>query len=309
MIRYSLPSRKKLEAEIKSHAPDWLKEAKKRTGDFKEAGKYFEPPKPNWTKIKAVYMKYQFNKCAYCEQKLSGGERGPVQHHVEHYRPKGNVGVWPTKKKLKKLGYKFQTGDPCGGYHLLPYNILNYVTACVVCNSTLKRDYFPVKGKRVTDSASPSELKKEGAYLLHPLGTVDDDDPEELIVFGGVAPAPPTPSPIFVQPRPNPALKDPDKIRRARVTIDFFELDIRESLIKQRAEVIKKMFEAVRDKVIHPDADRRARAVKDLDRWQEASSEHASCARSFHRLCESDLNAANDAYKAAVTYIDDHPEL
>ena len=309
MIRYELPPRKELEKEIEKVAPGWLADAKKRTAEYKAKGKYSEPPKPTWSKIKPVYRKYQFNKCAYCERKLVGGERGSVEHDIEHYRPKSNVGLWPNKKKLKQLGYDFPTGDAGGGYHLLPYDIFNYATACKVCNSTLKRDFFPVSGKRVTDSAAQSKLRKEGPFLLYPLGKFDEDDPEELIVFGAAAPAPAAPDPIFVQPRPNPALGDPAKIRRARVTIDFFELDIREQLIKQRAEVVKKMFEAFRDAAIHPDAERKKRAAKDLERWQEASSEHTSCARSFHRLCLTDLNAAKAAYDAAVAYIDQHPEL
>jgi hypothetical protein len=309
MIRYSVPPRKKLEAEVERHAPGWLAEAKKRTAAFKGKGAYFEPPKPNWSKVKAVYMKYQFNKCAYCEQKLAGGERGAIEHDIEHFRPKSNVAAWPNKKKLKRLGYNFPTGDPGGGYHLLPYNIFNYATACKVCNSSLKRDFFPVSGARVTDSDSPRRLKREKPFLLYPLGKLDEDDPEELIVFGGGATAASSSAPLFAQPRPNPALGDPNKIRRAKVTIDFFELDIREPLIKQRAEVVKKMFEAFRDQAIHPDADRRKRAAKDLTRWRKASSEHTSCARSFYRLCQTDLNAALAAYRAAVTYIDQHPEL
>lgn len=309
MIRYSVPPRKKFEAEIERVAPGWLDEAKSRTAKFKSEKKYSEPPKPNWSKVKSVYMKLQFNKCAYCEQKLAGGERGAIEHDIEHFRPKSNVAAWPNKKKLKKLGYDFTTGDPGGGYYLLPYNIFNYATACKVCNSSLKRDCFPVSGKRLTDSDSPTKLRGEGPFLLYPLGKLDKDDPEELIVFGGPAPPPPAPAPIFVQPRPNPALGDPVKLRRAKVTIDFFELDIREPLIKQRAEVVKKMFEAFRDQLIHPDADRKKRAAKDLARWQEASSEHASCSRSFYRLCQTDINAARSAYDAAVTYIDLHPEL
>lgn len=297
MIRYTIPSRKKFEAEIERQAPGWLADAKKRTASFKAQKRYFEPPKPTWSRVKPVYMKLQFNKCAYCEQKLAGGERGAIEHDIEHFRPKSNVGVWPNKKKLKKLGYDFPTGDASGGYYLLPYNIFNYATACKVCNSTLKRDFFPVSAARITDSDDPRRLKAEKPFLLYPIGKRDQDDPEELIVFEGL------------QPRANPALRNRDKIRRAQVTIDFFELDIRESLIKQRAEVIKRMFEALRDEAIHPDAERRARARKDIKRWKDASSEHTSCARSFHRLFLKDPKAAFTAYKTALAYIDRHPDL
>lgn len=308
MIRYRVPSRKKFEAEIERQAPGWLEEARRRTAAFKAKKEYFEPPDPNWSRIKPVYMKLQFNKCAYCEVKLSGGERGNVEHDIEHYRPKKNVGAWPNKKRLKKLGYDFPTGDKGGGYYLLPYNIFNYATSCKICNSTLKRDFFPVSGARVTHTDAGRSLKSERPFLLNPLAP-SDDDPEELIVFGPQPGAAASSAPLFLQPRPNPALTDPAKIRRARVTIDFFELDIREPLIKQRAEVVKKMFEAFRDEKLHPEAERRKRAAKDIKRWQEASSPHASCARSFHKLCLRDLKAARAAYDAALAYIDDHPDL
>lgn len=294
MIRYPLPSKKKFEEIIEGHAKGWLAEAKKRTAKYQQDLKYSEPPKPSWSKIKKVYMKLQFNKCAYCEQKLEGGERGPIAHDIEHYRPKSSVQVWPSQKLLRKLGYTFPTGDASDGYYLLPYNVFNYATACKVCNSTLKRNYFPVKGRRITDSDKPTRLRKEEPYLLYPLGKIDTDNPEKLITFEGF------------RIRPNPKITDAHKINRAQVTINFFELDIRPLLLKQRAEVVKKMFEAFYDQTEHPLPARRAQAKRDIKRWQAPSSEHAHCARDFYKVCKTDLETAFMYYNEAVDHIENN---
>gem|GEM_PF-442297 len=280
---------------------DWLTEADGRTTVFREQQRYSEPPKPIWSDIKNIYMKLQFNKCAYCEQKLEGGPRGPIVHDVEHFRPKNEVVIWPTKKQLRQPNYAFITqnqmvmGNACEGYYLLPYNILNYATACKICNSTLKRNYFPVAATRITNSDQYSRLKREKPYLIYPLGHLDDD-PGQIITFDGLKPVPRT------------GLNAQQEIR-ARITILFFELHIREPLIKQRAEVIKRIFEAISDQVQHSDPGRRRQATKDLARWQQPSSEHANCARAFYALCQQDLLAARRHYDAAVDYLETHLNL
>ena len=283
----------KIKVKVEDKKVTWIEEAIRRTGIYKKDKKYSEPPKQNWSLIKGIYMKLQANKCAYCEQKLEGGEK-KIAHDVEHYRPKKNVLVWPDKKKSKKFNFTFPLGDAADGYYLLPYNLFNYTTSCKVCNSQLKRDYFPVKSKRVNNSDTPTTLKREGAYLIYPLGHFDDDDPEDLITFNGI-------KPII-----NPNIKDEHKRNRAAVTIAFFELDLRDTLLKQRAEVIERMFDAFNDQYTHPDPERRKQAAKKLARWQLPSSEHSSCARAFFKVCQTDLPTAYTYYKAAIDYIEAH---
>jgi len=287
--------------KYKPNNTDWLAEALARTAVFRGQQGYSEPPKPNWSDIKRIYMKLQFNKCAYCEQKLEGGPRGPIVHDVEHFRPKNAVVIWPTKKQLQQPSYavivnnRLVTGDACEGYYLLPYSLFNYATACKVCNSPLKRNYFPIAATRITNSDKYDQLKREKPYLIYPLGHLDDD-PGKIITFEGVKPV------------PRPGLSAQQRVR-ALITIVFFELEIREPLIKQRAEVIKKIFEAIYDQDHHPDPGRRKQAAKDLTRWQQPSSEHANCARAFYELCQQDLRAARRHYDDAVDYLETHPDL
>ncbi|MFL6214621.1 MAG: hypothetical protein ACJ74J_12105 [Blastocatellia bacterium] len=287
--------------KYKPNNTDWLTEAAARTATFRGQEKYSEPPKPNWSDIKRIYMKLQYNKCAYCEQKLEGGPRGPIVHDVEHYRPKNAVVGWPNAKQLQQSRFAFiaadhvATGADCNGYYLLPYHLLNYATACKICNSTLKHNYFPIAATRITNSDRQQQLKREKPYLIYPLGHLDDD-PTDIITFEGVKPV------------PRPGLSAQQRIR-ALITILFFELDIRDPLIKQRSAVIKNIFEKFRDRLIHPDPERQKQAVKDLELYQRPSSEHANCARAFYALCEQDLVAARHHYDAAVDYLETHPDL
>lgn len=288
-----------LEARITKINKNWLTEAAKRTKHFEDKKTYSEDTyKPSWSKIKRAYMKIQASKCAYCEIKL---EDGVIQHDVEHFRPKSNVKVWINEKRksrLQKIGFdvNLPLGDDCTGYYLLPYNIFNYITACKICNSNLKSDYFPIKNKRQVKSSEFDLLTKEEPYLLYPLGHFDQDAPEDLITFNGHIAA------------VNPNLTDKNKISRALLTIVFFELNIRPYLLKQRSEVVKRIFEAFNDKLIHADPNRKKRAEKDLIRWQKNTSEHTNCARSFYQLCESDLNTAFEYYEKACRYIEENEE-
>ncbi len=288
--------RLELETRITKINKNWLTDATARTAHFSTEKVYSETKyKPNWSKIKRAYMKIQASKCAYCEIKL---EDGVIQHDVEHFRPKSNVKNWLNEKRktrLKNEGFDINLplGGASKGYYLLPYNIFNYITACKVCNSNLKSDYFPIKNQRQTPSDDFNLLFTEEPYLPYPLGHFDQDAPEDLISFNGHIAA------------INPIQTDQQKISRAIVTIVFFELNLRPYLLKQRSEVVKKIFEAFNDKFTHPDLKRRKKADKDLIRWQKPTSEHTNCARSFYKLCESDLPKAFEYYEKACQCIED----
>ncbi|MGC2237909.1 MAG: hypothetical protein WA584_17245 [Pyrinomonadaceae bacterium] len=286
----------KLENLINDHVKnenlkDWLTEARNRTDTYIAKKEYFEPPKGNWSEIKEVYKKLQANKCAYCEQKLE--DRG-IAHDVEHYRPKKIVRVWLNKARKKTLGFDFDD-QKSDGYYKLPYNIFNYVTSCKVCNTSLKGNYFPIEQPRKNDSDDPDDLRKEKPYIPYTLGNLDEDKAEDLISFEGY-------TPII-----NPNLTDPNKKNRALLTIKFFELEIRKTLIKQRCEVIKQILEAIETISETGNPLRKTQAEKDLERLQAHTSEHANCARSFYNICLTDADKAFDLYEKAVEFIEKNP--
>jgi hypothetical protein len=275
-------------------APGWRAEAKKKTDGFKRSRRYNET-KGNWSKIKPAYMALQKYKCAYCERRLEGAAYGAIEHDVEHYRPKSSIVEWPTEKmkRVATYAYTFPTGASSAvGYYLLPYELFNYATACKPCNSTLKRNFFPIAGKRKIRTVKLSDYKAEKPYLVYPIGSLDDD-PEDLIAFEGALPI------------PNPNLRNGHRRNRAKVTIDFFSLDIRDNLLKERAEIIDKLWLALTtaaDSSI--DQERKSTAQRIIDIAVAESSPHTNCARSFVMLYQRDRLRAKSAHEAAVLLLD-----
>src|SRR5262249_31446914 len=225
MIRYEITEAALID-RIDRKVPTWLTRTRRRTSTFRKNKRYSEK-KGIWGEIKAVYMQIQHNKCAYCERVLEGPPYGLIEHDVEHFRPKSGVEAWPNAAITadRQIDYDFSTGDEWdAGYYLLAYHPLNYTTACKSCNTPLKLNYFPIAGNRGPQAENPSDLAAEQPFLLYPIGTFDDD-PEEILTFEGVV--------------PKPVKMSGHRRRRAVVTIDFFELDTREELIRGRSEVIR----------------------------------------------------------------------
>jgi hypothetical protein len=292
MIRYQiLPS--DLETAIEKEKKGWLAAAAKKTAAFRAAKDFTEPARQNsWSQIKSVFMQIQHNKCAYCERRLGSQAYGKGEHDIEHFRPKNAVKAWPTEKMKQsgKYDYGFATGEATDkGYYLLAYNIFNYTTACKSCNTSLKSNYFPIAGKRVGASDDFDRLKKEKPFLIYPLGQTDDD-PEELITFHGILPV--------------PKFKSGHRYRRARVTIDFFDLDTREELLRLRAEVIQKIWLAfiiLNEQQASNEARKIAQQI--IDRALSSSIDQAACARAFYRLCQEDHKLARTFAEQADQFL------
>ena len=184
MIRVPV-TKEQLEASIEAENSRWLERAKTKTKELEDD--------PNleitsiWSPIKPVYMTLQNSKCIFCEKEI---EPQPIEQDVEHFRPKNNVKRWHVPQWMEEEEdihvQQPQTGSEAG-YRLLAYHPLNYAAACKTCNSSRKRDYFPIAGPRRSDSKTPTRMGAEKAYLLYPLGDLDDD-PEELIEFHGLSP-------------------------------------------------------------------------------------------------------------------------
>jgi hypothetical protein len=220
MIRYPVDRDALLEA-IEAEVPGWLARARERTDRLRAAGRY-EESSGIWSEIKAVFRRLQAQKCAFCERQLAGEPFGAIEHDVEHYRPKSSVRKWPPASRA--IRYDFDTGDEFEtGYYLLAYSVFNYVTACKVCNTPLKSNYFPIAGRRGSATVdNPDRLARERPFLPFPLGDTDSD-PEELISFDGILAVPTSPDLVS------------HEWRRAAVTIDFFALNEREELRRERA--------------------------------------------------------------------------
>lgn len=286
MIRYSV-SLKDLRSRIEAQTPGWLARAALKTEEFRAKGRY-EEPSSIWSEIKAVYMRLQGQgKCAYCERKLESVVYGKVEQDVEHFRPKASVKAWPGLKSF--TGMPFSAAPTAGqGYYLLPYHLFNYAAACKPCNSTLKKDYFPVAAAHKLSVDDPKSLVDEQAYLVYPIGSIDED-PERLIGFEGTS--------------PRARARSGHRRNRALVTIAFFKLDDeagRKNLFRERAMVLLALYPQL-EKATHgttPTERSKAQAVVDgFERSDHVA--HANCARSYIRLYRTRPVTAREFYEAA----------
>ncbi len=231
MIRYSV-SETELIAMIDAISPTWRDRAKRRTKKFITAGCYSDKT-DIWGEIKTVYINLQHEKCGYCETKLQGTVLASKVHEVEHYRPKSSVREWPNPavSYWKDFAPTWSTGTPSTeGYYRLAYHPLNYLISCTRCNSTLKSNYFPVRGNRDFTSMHPTTMLSESALLLYPIASTDPDNPEDIITFDGV----------LAVPR---HLTGPS-YERAVTNIEFFQLN-HQDLTSRRGEEILDVWTAL----------------------------------------------------------------
>lgn len=259
---------------------------------MRSARKYTAKGAPDWGEVKAVYvLDLQHGKCAYCEKELETGELdgdenvGAVEQDVEHFRPKNAVDSWEPDLPL---GFELRSGAP-GGYYLLAYDLWNYCVACKVCNTRYKGTKFPIEGRAARRGASDLAAlnRAEKPLLLYPIGDVDDD-PEDCIGFEGfqsVARA-----------------KSGRRHRRAITTIEFFALNIREALLRQRCDVIVSLHRALLDAGDETNASRREQGTQTVLHLTSDGSRHANCARSFHALFLEDPKRAYALFRDANEY-------
>lgn len=290
MIRYPI-SLDELRAQVEAEAPGWLADAADRTQRFRRLGRY-EEAMTSWSRVKRIYMRLQVEKCAYCERRLASEDfGGAIEHDLEHYRPKKGVRKWPSEAiaRERNIAYRFATGEAFPeGYYLLAYHVFNYATACKKCNSPLKSNYFPIAAGRRIQGDDPADLQEERPFLPYPLGDLDED-PEEILTFIGINPV--------------PKLKRGPRWRRAKVTIDFFELDQREELWRERAEKIVALFLAL-EMLDDGNESRRNLATRAVEALSSPASAHTSCGRAFRTLHGKDRNRANEIAQAAQAYLD-----
>ena len=218
----------------------------------------------------------------------------PVAHDIEHFRPKGAVDGWPTQeiRKERNIAYRFKTSAAWPqGYYLPAFRPENYLTACKVCNSVLKRSFFPIAGTRGRQSDDPRALAAEKPFLIYPLGD-QDDDPEQVLSFEGIFPRPHT--------RSGP------RHRRAQVMIDLFELDTREGLLLERAQQLTAVMSALIVLKNHPSPADEAFANREIELRKSISSAHSNCVRSFLKLHDDTPSRAREIADSVMEYRETH---
>ncbi|NJK32857.1 MAG: hypothetical protein HC927_10860 [Deltaproteobacteria bacterium] len=275
---------------IIEESPTWLERAAAST-DAHASAKCYSCDAPSWSEIKTVFMTVQRNKCAYCERPLEDPKYGKIEWDIEHFRPKNTMRPWPAGKIAveRRLDYDFETGAELPkGYYMLAHSPHNYVATCKPCNTPLKHDWFPIEGRRVQDSRDIRAYDAERALLPFPLGQ-HGVRPEEVVSFEGLAAI--------------PRVQAGYLHRMGRVTVDFFDLNGRETLLRQRAEVIKTLWLAFIVIEHVPQGRDRTIAEKVLAGAAENEAPHTNCARAFVTLCRKDPDHARALATAAIEYL------
>ena len=144
--------------------------------------------------VKEQMMKDQHGKCAYCEQ-YKNGDFGCV----EHYRPKGGFGS-PLQKP---------------GYYWLAYDWQNLLFSCSECNTSYKRNLFPLVNENARD-IEHRDITNEEPTIINPATT----DPGEHIEF----------SEFIIRPK----LIDGQESLQGKTTIGMFRLNDRKDLKERR---------------------------------------------------------------------------
>jgi hypothetical protein len=237
--------------------------------------------KPLWTRIKGVYIELQHSKCCFCEKPLEG----KIEQDVEHFRPKAEVRPWNVPRRLSAQGVTVEQpaqvrSEP--GYAQLAYSPFNYAMACKTCNSTLKKNFFPVEGTRDPTATDPLQMNGEKALLIYPIGT-GDANPEQLIDFEALSPVPKSAAGF--------------NRRRALVTIELFKLDDcsrRRQLFKHRAFMVRMLFLELEERASAATASRRQQHQTAIDALTSPEAPFTNCLRSFERLHGSDPDRARE---------------
>lgn len=295
MIRYEVQPAT-IHAEIAAIDPRWKAKADARTQKFVKSAAYSEKSSL-WSTVKPVYMRAQWNKCIFCERQFENERYGKIEFDVEHFRPKSSVEAWPSATVHPALSYPFATGAAsANGYYWLAYDVENYAASCKACNSALKSNYFPIASARGPATASVSALSGEMPLLCYPLGVLDDD-PEELV--------------SFVATIAKPRAADGHLRHRGQVIIDFFDLNGRDLLHRQRAQMISLFGGSLAAKHSGNASETDRQVLEQID---NPGLPHASCVRSFSRLFEADPTAGQQVYDKCRVYAVDQtaaapPEL
>jgi uncharacterized protein (TIGR02646 family) len=139
-------------------------------------------------------------KCAYCEKDLR-----EEAAHVDHFRPAGAIMEGITKIHP--------------GYYWLAYTWENLYLSCLACNSSFKRDFFPLIDPAKRARSHHDEISNEEPLLIDP----SKENPRDHIRFN--------------LDMPEPYLNS----EKGKITIEIFKLDNekkRLNLIKARLKFL-----------------------------------------------------------------------
>ncbi len=115
--------------------------------------------------VKDMLKKAQYGKCCYCESKFLSTSYGVV----EHFRPKGGI-QQNEQQHLQRPGY-----------YWLAYDWKNLLFSCEKCNTSHKRNLFPLLDETKRAVSHHDDITKERPLLINPA----QEDPRKHLHFRG----------------------------------------------------------------------------------------------------------------------------
>ena len=113
-------------------------------------------------KYPKAWLMAAFNgKCAFCEARIDANQPGDV----EHFRPKGAVHEDDGSAASFVTQGGAKTSHP--GYFWLAYEWSNLLIACKICNSSGKRNFFPL-ARADARALAPSKMDAEEPLFINP---------------------------------------------------------------------------------------------------------------------------------------------
>lgn len=231
---------------------------------------------PDWFDQARKQNEKMHNRKGFVEKKGHWSALKNIYMNTQHYKC-----AYCERRLEGKIEFDIEHFRPKKKYYLLAYRPKNYIVACKVCNTICKGDDFPlICGSRMYGSDNVEAVENvESPVLVNPLRP--DVRPEDIISFVGVVP-------VAV-----------DKNERASGIIRLLKLDSRYPLIRERAEVICRVWSAFTDleKSSNEYALHRMRALT------ADSAVHANCARAFVRTIFSDKRKSSRLASLATKFL------
>lgn len=205
-----------------------------------------------WSEVKKDLSQFQHGKCCFCER----GRDSNRESDVEHFRP--------------KLANKNQPAPNHNGYWWLAYDWDNLFFVCSECNSTYKKNLFPLIDEAARAIKKDDDISQERPYLLNPVA----DDPEQFIIYD------------YTNDKiPVPVGSANDHSGRGAKTIELFGLRERVNLITDRAEKLENMKICARYIIYKQESDKNLsldQLIESLKSHTNSRSNYAGFARFYY---------------------------
>ena len=206
--------------------------------------------------VKDTLKRAQYGKCCYCEDKFLATSYGAV----EHFRPKGGV----QQNEQQDLQYP--------GYYWLAYDWNNLLFSCERCNTSHKRNLFPLLDETKRAVSHHDDITKEQPLLINPA----QEDPQEHLHF-----------------REEVVIGDTEKGRQTIQALGLMRKGLRNDRHKHLS-VLKTLHDGLEAyRKLAKSGNDSTNLMKEIEEAEERIRHHLSCEAEFSAMARDFFNSAN----------------